>query len=293
LALGLGAPAGASAYDGRMHQELTFLAAKQLNRCLGDTAAQPFTPLQVREIAARSAELADGGFFARLFRWHYFDPLERDDSSVAWVLETRFTEHFREEVRELDEARQEEDTLRAFGRLLAYLQMVSSPARAVPVYAPRFWRLTFSDRFDHFPLREAELEARLADDCSHLAHVPAGFEDLLVEVAADTVGAVKGSIGRLPATWESFWALPEEPGEFGSYGPAGNNFGRYVEFPCGTGDIHRCVLITDDPAYLAFAFDRQLAAVRATARAMLLLRRSGALERVGTRTAAGDMPDAE
>jgi hypothetical protein len=263
---------GALGFDGEAHQQMTFLAAKQLSRCGADAGRQPFSPLQVRMIATSNAELVEGNFFTRLFRWHYYDPLARDDSSVAWVLDTRFTDHFRELERDLGQAVDEERALEALGHLLAYIQMVSSPARAIPVYAPRFWRWSLSDRFDHYPLRETELEARLGEDCSHLQAVPESYEALLAEVAADTVRAVRGTIGRLPATWESFWALPAAPGEFGSYGPAGNNFGRYTEFPCGSGDIHRCVLITDDPAYGAFAYDRQLAAVRATARALLLFR---------------------
>jgi len=274
-ALGIGCTFPALAYDAKAHQQMTFLAAKQLSRCLGSSGEQLFSPLEVRVIATNNAALADGNFFVRLFRWNYYDPLERQDSAVAWVLDTRFTGHFRSLVRDIERAESEERALEALGRLVSYIQMVTSPARALPVYAPRFWRWTFADRFDHYPLRDAELEARLGEDCLHLERVPESFQALLAEVAGDTVRALQGPIGRLPATWESFWTPSDVPGEFGSYGPAGNNFGRYTEFPCGPTDINRCVLITDDPAYMAFALERQLAAVRATARAMLLFRQGG------------------
>jgi hypothetical protein len=281
----------AFAFDARAHQEITFLAAKQLSRCLGSSGEPLFSPLEVRAIATSNAELADGNFFVRLFRWNYYDPLERQDNAVAWVLDTRFTGHFRSLERDIERAKSPEQSLEALGRLVNYVQMVTSPARALPVYAPRFWRWSFSDRFDRYPLRDAELEARLGEDCSHLESVPESYQALLAEVAADTVRALQGPIGRLPATWESFWAPPEAPGEFGSYGPAGNNFGRYTEFPCGPTDINRCVLITDDPAYMAFALERQLAAVRATARAMLLFRQGPGVAAVKDVTTPTEVTD--
>jgi hypothetical protein len=263
------APA-ASAYEPRSHQRLTFLAAKQLNRCLGETSIPHLSPLQVRAIANSNVGLADSNFVARLFRWSYYDPLEREGHSVGWVVTTRFNDHFRQLVAELESARSDDDRQAALGRIVSYVQLVSAPARAIPVYAPRFWRWTFTDRFDLYPLQDAELEAQLDADCSHLAQTPESFQAILAEVAADTLRAVRGPIGPLPATWEAFWTIGDAPGEFGSYGPAGNSFGRYTEFPCGPPDIHRCVLLTDDPAYVAFALSRHLAAVRGTARAMLL-----------------------
>ena len=62
------APA-ASAYESRTHQRLTFLAAKQLNRCLAENSIPHLSPLQVRAIANSNAGLADSNFVARLFRW--------------------------------------------------------------------------------------------------------------------------------------------------------------------------------------------------------------------------------
>ncbi|MBX3706256.1 MAG: hypothetical protein KF911_06415 [Pseudomonadales bacterium] len=263
------------AYDARSHQLLTFLAAKQLSRCLAADAGPHLSPLQVRGIANGTAALADTNFAVRMLRWAYYDPLEREGVSVAWLVSTRFNDHFRAQVAELEAAEQESDRLALLGRIAGYVQLVSSPARALPVYTARFWRWSVADRFDGYPIREAELEDLLDDDCSHLDSVPDSYETILAEVAAETLEAVRSPLGPLPATWEAFWTPPEEPGGFGSYGPAGNNFGRYTEFPCSVPELYRCVLITDDPAYTAFARDRQLAAVRGTARAMRLFLRGG------------------
>lgn len=281
----LGAVAGVQAYEPEAHQQLTFLAAKQLARCLGEDEPVVLTPLEIRRIANSSLGMADSNFWERLFRWTYYDPLEREGNSVAWVVDTRFNDHFRELVRELEAADSQSARLREFGRIVSYIQLATSPPRAVPVFAPRFWRWSFSDRFDGYPLQESRLEALLDADCTHLAVRPESFEAILAETAAETIVAVRGRIGRLPATWEAFWTIPADRGEFGEYGPAGNSFGRYAEFPCGSTAIHRCVLITDDPAYVDFAVDRQLAAVRATARALLLFERT-----VGASAQESDVP---
>lgn len=147
---------------------------------------------------------------------------------------------------------------------------MSAPSRAVPVYTARFWRWSFGDRFDSYPLNEAALEAALGNDCSWLDEPPDSYRDVLNEVAEDTLRAVSAPIEGLPTTWEAFWQPGREPGDFGDYGPAGNNFGRRVEFPCSEDRGERCVLLADDPLYARFALARQLAAVRGTARAMYL-----------------------
>ena len=35
----------------------------------------------------------------------------------------------------------------------------------------------------------------------------------------DTIEAVRGPIAGMPTTWEAFWALAEDPGEFGRLRP--------------------------------------------------------------------------
>jgi len=260
----------AFAYDAKIHQHITFLAAKQINRCLGPGHVPPLTPLQVRSVAQGNSALADSNFMVRMLRWGYYDPLEREDMSVAWLVNTRLNDHFGRLAAGIEDAETDAERLALLGAIVSYIQLVSSPARALPVYVSRFWRWNFADRFDEYPLLDTELEAALQDDCSHLDSIPESFDAILAAVAADTRAAVRGPIGALPATWEAFWVPPDVLGGFGSYGPAGNNFGRYTEFPCGLPDIHRCVLITDDPAYTAFALERQMAAIRGTAQAIML-----------------------
>jgi hypothetical protein len=119
-------------------------------------------------------------------------------------------------------------------------------------------------------VNEQALEQALGTDCSYLSDLPRSYRAVLHAVAADTVEAVRSPIGGLPTTWEAFWQPGDRPGDFGDYGPAGNSFGRAVEFPCRDGSDELCVLLEDDPLYAEFALARQLAAIRGTARAMFL-----------------------
>ena len=121
-----------------------------------------------------------------------------------------------------------------------------------------------------YPLDEARLEAALGESCAFLDAPPETFKAVLYAVALDTLNAVRAPIEGLPTTWASFWTPGRSPGDFGEYGPAGNNFGRRVEFPCAADSAERCVLLSDDPLYSDFALARQVAAVHGTARAMYL-----------------------
>jgi hypothetical protein len=275
LAALLSLPVVAAAYEPQVHQRLTFYAAKVLNRCLDGSDVAPLTPLQVRAIANSNMGLANSNALVRFFRWGYYDVADRRDRKLLWLINTRFLDHFDEVVRDLADAEDEAQRYREFGRIVSYVQLVSSPSRAVPIYTARFWRWSFGDRFDSYRINEAALEAALEADlaagCELLVKPPPSYRAVLEEVAGDTLRAVRAPIDGLPATWEAFWAPGGEPGEFGDYGPAGNNFGRKTEFPCTRDRDERCVLLTDDPLYVEFALERQLAAIRGTARAMYLL----------------------
>jgi hypothetical protein len=73
----------------------------------------------------------------------------------------------------------------------------------------------------------------------------------------------------LPVSWQVFWKPASKAGDFGEYGPAGNNFGRKTSFRCGA--AKPCLLLDDDPLYEEFALQRHADAVRATMQAMYLL----------------------
>ncbi|HEX7038052.1 MAG TPA: hypothetical protein VF210_19960 [Pseudomonadales bacterium] len=257
-------------YEPQVHQRLTFHAAKILNRCLEGSRIPPLTPLQVRFIATSNMGLANSNFLVRFFRWSYFDMADRDDRQLLWLINTRFLEHFEEVVAQMDDTEDATERYRHLGRIVSYVQLVGSPSRAVPVYAARFWRWSFADRFDDYAVDDQALEAALGNDCSFLDDPPDSYRAVLFEVARDTLDAVRSPMGGLPATWEAFWQLGEEPGDFGDYGPAGNSFGEAVEFPCTEDPTQRCVLLEDDPLYTEFALARQVAAVQGTARAMFL-----------------------
>ena len=275
-------PALASGYEPEVHQKLTFHAAKLFNGCVEETGLRPLTPLQVRYVAKANVALADSNFFVRLFRWNYYDRAEQQPRSLLWVVSTRLHGHFEQLVQELESADDDAARYRELGRIVSYLQLMTSPARVVPVYTGRFWRWSFSDRFDTYQLNDEALEARLQDDCADLVTVPPSFHALLADTADETLEAVRSPVDGLPATWEAFWTISDDPDGFGEYGPAGNSFGRKTTFRCPAADDasgarnRRCVLLDRDPIYADFALERHAAAVRSTARAMVMLQQSRA-----------------
>lgn len=248
------------------------MAAKVFNECVADTDVPRLSPLQVRYMARSNAQLASRSAFARMFNWRYYDRDAQQNQSLLWVVDTRFHEHFSEIQRRLDDAEDVGEQYRELGRIVSYIQLVSSPARTVPVYTARFWRLSVSDRFDRYPVDSKAVEAKLTGGCQALFGHEGDYVDILRRVADDTLAAVRAPIEGLPASWQAFWTLSNEPDSFGEYGPAGNNFGRNVEFPCEDGQ--RCVLVKGDPLYGQFASGRHAAAVRGTMAAMLLMQRS-------------------
>ncbi len=256
-------------YESDLHQAFTFLAAKQFNRCVEDSAIPPLTPLQVRYIAKSSVAQADPNLFVRMFRWNYYDSDDHSDGSTLWLFKTRFHQRFEELQQRFDRAEDEGDVYREFGRLVSFLQMVSSPPRVVPVYTGRFWRLSFSDRFDQYPLDEAGLTELVDADCGFLTTPAADFNAILSLAAQQTIDAVAAPIQGLPVSWQVFWKPAAKAGDFGDYGPAGNNFGRKTSFRCGV--EKPCLLLDDDPLYDSFALQRHADAVRATMQAMYLL----------------------
>ena len=280
LALGL-LPGLALAYEPEIHQKLTFLAAKQFNRCVDGTDLPGLNALQVRIVAKANARQADLNFFVRIFRWNYYDRSGVGDRDILWVIDTRFHEHFDQLVRRIAAAEDAHDRYRNAGRIIGYIQDVSSPAHAVPVYASRWWRLSTKDRFDRYPVDEERLAEAVAGRCDQALALPrpvlqaadgdaaAGYQAVLEAAARETLAAVRAPMIGLPATWEVFWTPDEDPGSFGAYGPAGNNFGRGARFPCGLSE--RCELLRDDPLYAAFALERHADAVLRTMQALAIV----------------------
>lgn len=358
-------PRPAPAYEPEIHQKLTFLAAKQFNRCVADTDLPGLNALQVRIVAKANARQADLNFFVRIFRWNYYDRSGVGDRDILWVIDTRFHEHFDQLLRRVAAATDAHDRYQNVGRIIGYIQDVSSPAHAVPVYASRWWRLSTKDRFDRYPVDEERLAETVAGRCDQALSLPrpvpqaadgdadapaqspgppatrpadeaagaatgaaavagkagtaeqeatepaaateqgavaeqgtareqeatgeqgaageqeaeaersawqdagvAGYQALLEAAARETLAAVQAPMIGLPATWEVFWTPDEDPGSFGSYGPAGNNFGRGARFPCGLSE--QCELLRDDPLYAAFALERHAAAVLRTMQALAI-----------------------
>lgn len=266
--LGIAAPA--SAFNGSIHQELTFIGAQQFNRCVADSQIPPLTPLEVRYVAKANLAQSELSALRRLVRWSYYDRKAQDEKSVLWFIQTRFHAHFRENVQKLHAATDLGDRYSRLGRIVNYLQEMTSPAHVVPVYTSRWWRLRRTrDRFDNYSIDRDAVERMIGDDCSPIERVVDDYQGLLVATAEKTLGALQETIHGMPVTWQAFWQL-ETAGKFGRYGMAGNNFGRSVEFLCNERKDKNCVLLREDPLYEAFAVQRHAEAVRATMRAMWL-----------------------
>ena len=263
--------AAAAAYESPIHQKLTFLAAKQFNRCLAGRIIPPVNALQVRMIARANARQAETNIFVRMVRWNYYDRSGVGDRDILWVIDTRFHEHFDQQLRELATAGGDAEAFPYVGRILNYVQDVTSPAHAVPVYTTRWWRLRLKDRFDSFPIDEDRVADAVRDSCAHVLASTADYDGVLRETAEDTLTAIEAPMFGLPTSWEAFWTLNENPGKFGEYGGAGNNFGRNTRFRCGIQG--RCVLLSEDPLYQEFALQRHISAVVASMRVLLILQR--------------------
>ena len=268
----------ALAYESAVHQQLTFLAAKQLSRCDQTSDLKPLSALDTRYVVRANIAQADSNVFWRMFRWNYYNRDEAQSRAALGLIDTRFHDHFNGLNEQLEQTGDRQKRLKTFGRLLSYLQDVTSPSRVVPVFTSRWWRFSFFDRFDRFSVDVGRLETTLADRCAELVafdselQSPAarpGLQQLLEATAEETIVSVRAPIDGLPAQWTAFWQFGA-PDEFGNYGPAGNKFGERTGFRCGA---ETCLLLEDDPLYHEFAHHRHTSAVMATMRAMLLMQR--------------------
>lgn len=268
LAAGAAAP-----YEGVTHEQITFIAARQFNACVGVDMPR-LTPLEARYIARANADQADRNFWRRLFRWNYYG---RGGASgrLLWTIETRMNRHYADLVDHLGEEEGLPERFSNLGRVVNYLQDATTPAHVVPVYTGRWWRLNVTDRFNAFPVDVEGLVAAVANDCTALRGADVSFEQLLANTAERTIAAVQEVIPGMPVGWEAFWEFGHDVDAFGQYGVAGNSFGRRTDFACGTlsdGSPRTCVLLENDPLYLDFARARHLDAVHSTIAAMALLR---------------------
>lgn len=262
-------PGRAVAYTPEIHQQLTFIAARQFNRCVQDAdGIERLSALDTRYIVKANVAQADNNMFVRMFRWNYYNRADQGTRSSWWLVETRFHGHFSELIGQLQDTERKRRRLQTLGRLLTYIQKVSSPPHVVPVFTGRWWRFSMSDRFNRFPVDADAVERAVADVCDRIDPASDSYSQLLIDAAEDTIAAVKSPIAGFPATWESYWKFADEADDFGEYGRAGNAFGDRTEFRCGG---ERCLLLKDDPLYEEFALRRHVSAVIASMRAMALM----------------------
>jgi hypothetical protein len=70
--------------------------------------------------------------------------------------------------------------------------------------------------------------------------------------------------GNSAYSWEVFWRFGKL-GKFGSYGPAGNNFGKQIKLQLLAGMLH---IEEKNPVYSEFAYDRHRNAIAVTIHAL-------------------------
>lgn len=287
LAAGLGC--GAAAYEGDIHQQLTFIAALQYNRCVDGTHLQRLTPLQVRYVAKANANQADSPWWQRLFRWNYYDRSGEVSGRVLWLLETRMHIGFADTLQRLERTRDLSRRFSSLGSVVSYVQDATTPTHVAPIFTARWWRFSVNDRFASYPVDADALSAALGDDCADVRAADGTFEALLADTAERTVASILQPIRGMPATWEAFWELDKDADDFGSYGAAGNNFGRETAFRCPGDRERRCVLLANDPLYVEYAKARHLHAVQATVSALAIMQQR--LQMLATLEAdAAEMP---
>ena len=259
-----------AAYEGQVHQQLTFIAARHYNRCVEETPLARLTPLQVRYVAQANANQADKPWWQRLFRWNYYDRSRQSPGRVLGLLETRMHATFRQTLGRLREARDLGRRFTNLGRVVNHVQDATTPAHVVPIFTTRWWRFSVADRFASFAVDEKALQSALGEACASVRGADGTFEELLVSTAERTLESISEPIRGMPSSWSAFWELDSDNDDFGSYGVAGNNFGRETTFKCGEDDARECVLLAQDPLYAEYAAARHLEAVRATMSALAM-----------------------
>ena len=259
-----------AAYEGHVHEQLTFIAARHYNRCVEETPLARLTPLQVRYVAQANANQADKPWWQRLFRWNYYDRSRQSPGRVLGLLETRMHATFRQTLERLREARDLGRRFTNLGRVVNHVQDATTPAHVVPIFTTRWWRFSVADRFASFAVDEKALQSALGEACASVRGADGTFEELLVSTAERTLESISEPIRGMPSNWSAFWELDSDNDDFGSYGVAGNNFGRETTFKCGDDDERECVLLAQDPLYAEYAAARHLEAVRATMSALAM-----------------------
>ncbi len=280
-------PSSASfAYKASSHQQLTFSAARHLNACASQLDIPALTPLQVRYIAKANVKQASPGFFKSLVRWNYYEREAQVERTVAGIVNTRMHDEFNDVLGEMSEQKDLSKKYSRLGRIVSYIQDMTSPAHVVPIFYTRFWRFNVNDRFNGYSIDPEDLERLLPDMCALLKESASyNLVELLKSTADETLDAVQAPIDGLPASWQAFWELDKKAEDWGEYGIAGNNFGRKVDFKCGD---QKCILLNDDPLYRDFATRRQLQAIKSTLLAMYWMQRSLSQPLLDTATSQSD-----
>ena len=200
-------PNPAWAYEPNIHQQLTFIAARQFNQCVVDHPEyERLSALDARFMANANVAQADANAFVRMFRWNYYNRHDQSNRSVMGVIDTRFHRRF-DELSQVVHDGDRRKQLRNLGRIVNYIQDVTSPPHAVPVYTARWWRWSFSDRFNRFAVDTQRVEQLVETACAFVVLPPPDYATILVDAANDTLTSVQSQVFGFPTTWEAYWKL--------------------------------------------------------------------------------------
>ena len=97
--------------------------------------------LDMRYVVRANVARSKSNFFARMFRWNYFDVSGEPNDAVLGMFDTRFNSRFVAISDQLLNASEKRDRLEGFGEVLSFLQTYPHPHglfRCSPVAGGRF-----------------------------------------------------------------------------------------------------------------------------------------------------------
>lgn len=248
----------ALAYDGSVHKQITQAAVKAFNDCLASDPSLPagyaISDAGLVKDVVKANRNEDGTLLTypvRLGNWHFYNTNN--------VPNTGWPKHFLDvifdkKVASLKEAVEEQQSVaklyRKAGKVMHYIQDVSSPPHVVPVYHWKFLGMGIKEPFDSYEVdlkKFQELLTPSADQCKDLLAGDIDFDVLMSKDAQATFDMmskpipVTNAAGEEPYKWAAFWrpAGSAEPAcsdrkakeGFGSYGRFCNQFGEKSPLP--------------------------------------------------------------
>lgn len=262
-------PTDGYAYLPVIHETLTRIAGERFNECAVRKGHEPLKCESIGNIVKGVRYEDDQFILKRLLTWHFYDRSPKKRESII-CKRTRLHARFDELSKRVNRSAPSKEAYSELGKLIHYLQDVTVPAHAIPIFHPTpilKWPFTKNDSFDEFAVQKSDSTDIANEECDNLLEGGIGksYNELLSATAQSTLNSISEPIGDTSETWSVFWQL-SEPGSFGCYGPEGNNFGKAIPLDC---EGEACNLEEGDPIYVEYAKARHLEAIDVTIRAIL------------------------